>query len=133
MRVMLDSNIFDRLVVDPEAASELAERRDIMVFVSPVQLAELAAIPDSDRRGALLGLARELCKTVGSDIGHGGEAIAGSRIDPNHAADKAVAAAALRCDILVTDDNGLLDSARRQGQRAMNWDSFVRRFLFSGS
>ncbi len=136
MRVMLDTNVFDRLDADGEAASELENRRDLRLFVSEVQLAELAAVPDETRRGRYLELARRLCVTVSAAAATAGEAPAPPVPPAPPAADKhgsdrlIAAAAAARCDLLVTDDAGLLAYARDAGLGATGWAAFVARVVF---
>jgi len=139
MRVMLDTNVFDRLDADGEAASELENRRDLRLFVSEVQLAELAAVPDETRRGRYLELARRLCVTVSAAAATAGEAPA-PPVPPvppappaadKHGSDRLIAAAAAaRCDLLVTDDAGLLAYARDAGLGATDWAAFVARVVF---
>jgi len=130
MRVMLDTNVFDRLDADGEAASELENRRDLRLFVSEVQLAELAAVPDETRRGRYLELARRLCVTVSAAAAAAGEAQRPPAAD-KHGSDRLIAAAAsARCDLLVTDDAGLLAYARDAGLGATDWAAFVARVVF---
>lgn len=131
---MLDTNVFDRLDADSEAASELENRRDLRLFVSEVQLAELGALPDELRRGRYLELARRLCVTVSaaaSTATTSSEPVSGRSAAGKHGPDRLIAAAArARCDLLVTDDAGLLDYARGSGLRAMDWAAFVSRVVF---
>jgi len=135
---MLDTNVFDRLDADSEAAFELENRRDLRLFVSEVQLAELAALPDEVRRPRYLELARRLCVTVSASPS---SAAAASEREPKrepkrpaaskHGSDRLIAAAArAHCDLLVTDDAGLLAYARDAGVRAMDWAAFVSRVVF---
>jgi len=137
MRVMIDTNVFDRLDADPEAASELENRRDLRLFVSEVQLAQLEAIHDEERRGRYLELARRLCARVSADAARAAvatSAVAASdapATPDRHEPDRMIAAAATaRCDLLVTDDAGLLEYARGLGARAMDWASFEARVVF---
>lgn len=130
MRVMLDTNVFDRLDADPEAASELENRRDLRLFVSEVQLAQLEAIPDEARRGRYLELALRLCSRVSPAVARGSPADS-VPVPDRHEPDRMIAAgAAARCDLLVTDDAGLLEYARGSGVRAMDWASFEARVVF---
>ncbi|HOX92109.1 MAG TPA: hypothetical protein PLC54_04245 [Spirochaetales bacterium] len=89
---MLDSNVFDRLADDEESLCELENRRDIRVLVSSVQRQELAAVPDDDRRLALLGILERLAGSLKADES---DCTADSRIYDT---------AAAHCDILVSDD-----------------------------
>lgn len=134
LAAMLDSNVFDRIDDDPEAASELAERRDLRLYVSEVQLAELAAIVDEDRRERLLALARSLCVRVSAAIAaEQGRGPGTGSVSPvgKHAPDALIAAAAsARCALLVSDDEGLLRKAREDGLRALSWDGFLSRHVF---
>jgi predicted nucleic acid-binding protein len=130
MRVMLDTNIFDRLLADHEAASELQNRRDVRLVVSRVQLDELSAVPDPARRVALLELAKSLCGTVAAVTP---EALPGSFFKPDnrHRADRTIASSAkARCDLLVSGDIGLLEHAEASGIRVMDWGTFVRLVVF---
>ncbi len=120
---MLDSNIFDRLDEDPEVLSMLRERCDLRLYVSDVQLAELAAIPDEARRQRLLGLAKALCFTVSSS-----GVLAGAK--QKHRADASIAMLSIaKCDALVSDDEGLFEYARNKGVRVLDFDGFVKRYV----
>lgn len=140
--MMLDSNVFDRLDADREALSELANRRDLRPMVSAVQLAELAAIPDHDKRDRLLGIAGELCASLAAP-GSLGAADAGRVVAPGREAPRKpafpdpashdgliLAAAKARCRLLVSDDKTLLEAAAASGLKAMDFDSFAARVLF---
>jgi predicted nucleic acid-binding protein len=140
---MLDTNIFDRLDLDDEAVSELENRRDLRLVISDIQRGQLAAIPDAERRERYLEMASRLCVAV-SAAQQPSTAAPPSRApaapaatdSPDAPADRhgpdrlIAAAAAARCDLLVTDDNGLLEYARRAGVRAMDWTMFARRIIF---
>jgi rRNA-processing protein FCF1 len=143
---MLDTNIFDCLLDDPEAASELMNRRDLRLLVTPVQLDELTAVPDPARRERLHELAATLCATISGGIdgdraaGNGDRAQAvGDRVATmgtelaRHGADNLITAAAKRgCDLLVSNDQGLLEHTMEEGLRVMDWTMFLRRVVFSG-
>lgn len=139
LRVMLDSNIFDRLAQDDEVVSELENRRDIRLLVSEIQLQQLSAIPDVDRRTRYLELASRICATVSAAASHpavrcefanAAHAVPAVPAD-RHEPDRLIAAAAsARCDLLVTDDKGLLEYAGAAGVRAMDWSYFVDRIVF---
>ncbi len=133
MRVMLDSNIFDRLERDDEAVSELENRRDVRLVISEIQLQQLSAIPDEGRRARYLELASRLCATVSAAAVKPGQSVQPQdRHEPDrHEPDRMIAAAAsARCDLLVTDDAGLLEYARKTNVRVMDWTMFVRRIIF---
>lgn len=124
---MLDSNVFDLLDEDEEVALELGERRDLLCMVTPVQLAQLSAVPDAPRRERLVALAEDLCRLVAAPAS--GEPGAAPSAD-KHDADRLIAAASeARCDYLVTDDQGLLVYARDLGIAAMDWRRFRRLVL----
>ena len=133
MRVMLDANVFDRLLADPEAEAELENRRDLRPMVTDIQLAQLAAIPDVARRERYLELAGRLCAKLAVPAAgavEGGASVplkAANRHEPDR---MIAAAAAARCDLLVSDDRGLLEYAKRAGVSAIDWNSFVARILF---
>ena len=153
MRVMLDTNIFDRLLDDDEAVSELMNRRDLRLLVSPVQLGELAAVPDPVRRARLQELAATLCATLRAPAAAGAEGdraescgdragLAGNRAegtgdrarlrDDRRGADRMITAVAKRgCDLLVSNDLGLLEYAMAAGIRVMDWTGFERRIVFA--
>lgn len=119
---MIDTNIFDRFDADPEISCELENRRDIRLFVSDIQLKEIAAIHDEARRERYVELARRLCVTVTADRPSAlPEAISAD----NHEPDRLIAAAAkARCELLVSDDLGLLAYASRNSLRVMDWRHF---------
>jgi predicted nucleic acid-binding protein len=154
MRVMLDTNVFDRLLDDAEAVSELMNRRDLRLLVSPIQLSELAAVPDPERRGRLQELAATLCATLSAPAAADGDRAGscgdraglagddgvraescGDRAhlrDDRHGADRITVAVAKRgCDLLVSDDLGLLEYAVSAGIRVMDWKGFQRRMVFA--
>lgn len=132
-RLMLDTNIFDELVADAEAAAELENRRDLRPVISDVQLQQLQAIPDPERRALRLELAGRLCGTVRAPLAgqpQSSEALGRTEAD-RHQPDRMIAAATLaRCDMLVTNDKGLLDYARRTAIVAMDWRSFLHGILY---
>jgi rRNA-processing protein FCF1 len=136
MRVMLDTNIFDLMLDDPEAVSELMNRRDLRLLVTPIQLGELASVQDPERRGRLQELAATLCATLGAPVvaGFGGDraAAAGTEL-ARHAADRLIMVSAKQgCDLLVSNDQGLLEHAMGEGLRVMDWTMFLRRVVFAG-
>lgn len=139
MRVMLDANVFDRLERDDEAVSELENRRDLRLIVSEIQLQQLSAIPDVDRKARYMELASRLCATVSAaSVRPEVPPAAGSIVTAvpaipadRHEPDRLIAAAAsARCDLLVTDDKGLLRYAGTAGVRAVDWKHFVDRVVF---
>jgi predicted nucleic acid-binding protein len=133
MRVMLDTNVFDRLERDDEAISELENRRDLRLIVSEIQLRQLSAIPDEERRARYLDLASRLCATVSAAAIKQGLIVPAldQRVLDRHEPDRLIAAAALaRCDLLVTDDKGLLEYAGAAGVRAVDWKHFVDHIVF---
>ena len=133
LRVMLDTNVFDRLLADPEAEAELENRRDLRPMVTGIQLAQLAAIPDAERRERYLSLAGRLCARLAAPATGAveGGANAAGKVADRHEPDRMIAAAAAaRCDLLVSDDRGLLEYAKGAGVSVMDWNSFVARMLF---
>lgn len=178
MRIMVDTNIIDRFASDPEAILEAENRRDLLLLITEVQMAQLAAIPDDARRRMLTDLASRLCRTISSlapgrpeaprtdsrvatsagtpsaiDVPAGAGATTASMAGATkaawatvdggsaapatggrHAADSRIAAAAAaRCDLLVTDDMGLLENAGRHGIPVTDWQGFLRSILYSRS
>jgi len=131
MRVMLDTNIFDRLDRDDEAVSELENRRDLRLIISEIQLQQLTAIPDEERRSRYLELASRLCATVSAAASRPAASVAPPAPTDRHEPDRLIAAAAaVRCDLLVTNDKGLLEYAGAEGIRAMTWKDFVNHIVF---
>jgi len=129
-RLMLDTNIFDALATDPEAVAELENRRDLRLVVSEVQVRQLMAIPDAEKRSRYLKLAGHLCGTVSASAARGADPTDADR--DRHEPDRMIAAASrARCDILITEDQGLLEYARQASIAAMGWKTFLRRILFS--
>ncbi len=147
MRVMLDSNI-----------SELMNRRDLRLLVTPIQLGELAAVPEPARRRQLQELATTLCATISAGIDgdraqagvdgdraegvSNGDRVSGDRAqaggdradraNDRHGADSLIMKAAKHgCDLLVSNDQGLLEHAMEEGLRVMDWTLFLRRVVFS--
>lgn len=130
MKVMLDSNVFDRLAEDEESLGELENRRDILVLVSAVQRRELEAIPDESKRAALLTILDRLAGSVRADESLG------------HADGSILKAAAGSCDILVSDDIHMHEPAQAQtaeagaskdggkALRVMDYDGFCDRVLW---
>lgn len=128
-RLMLDTNIFDELAADPEAVAKLENRRDLRLVVSEVQVRQLSAIPDAAMRSRCLELVTRLCGTVSATAARGpGPTEAGT---DRHEPDRMIAAASrARCDILITEDRGLLEYARQASIAAMDWRTFLRRVLY---
>lgn len=124
LRVMIDTNVFDRLDADPEASCELENRLDIQLFVSGIQLAELEAIEEEAKRLRYVSLVQRLCYTVSAGLQTSlGEA--------RHEPDRLIAAAALaRCQLLVSDDRGLLEYAARLPLPVMDWRHFCSSILY---
>lgn len=124
---MLDTNIFD-LILDDEHGrlrAGLEDSRRIALYICVVQLEELAGVGDEARRAALLELARGLCRVVAA-AGDGADAAGLGAA--KHARDAAIlAAAANRCDCLVTQDAGLREQARRHGVSALPFADFAAR------
>ncbi|HUW69463.1 MAG TPA: hypothetical protein VMX33_04460 [bacterium] len=132
-RLMLDTNIFDALAADPEAVAELENRRDLRLVVSEVQLRQLAAIPDVERSSLYLELAKRLCGTVSAFLARKPDipSVADTADHDRHEPDRMIAAAARsRCDMLITNDRGLLEYARQASIVAMDWKTFLRCILF---
>lgn len=119
---MLDSNIFDRLDRDPELVSILQERKDLRLYISDVQMAELAAIHEEEKQKRLVRLAKTLCFTVSSKT-------VLPEVEPKHRADASIAGLSLaNCDALVSEDEGLLTYAKSKGIKAINFNTFIDRY-----
>lgn len=130
---MLDTNVFDALDADPEAVAELENRRDLRLLVSEVQLRQLAAIPDTERSSRYLELAARLCGTVSALLARKPDmpGVADTADHDRHEPDRMIAAVAqYRCDMLITNDRGLLEYARQASIAAMDWKTFLQSILF---
>ncbi|MBU0937004.1 MAG: hypothetical protein KKI09_14880 [Spirochaetes bacterium] len=127
LRVMLDTNCIDALAADPETAAELQNRRDLRLYLSQIQLQELQAIPDPARAAALLQLAQLLCVQIRANPDD----------TPNspekHQHDTHIIAAARSCDLIVSQDFGLLEAASRAGLQVQEWQAFLKRKVWPGS
>ena len=106
MRAMLDTMVFDALEADPDgllAVREAVRRHRLALLSTPVQEAQLAAVPDPARRKRLQrAVPREAVPAVGLapyDVGR-------------HAADNAILDTTIaRADVLVTEDRRLAEAA----------------------
>lgn len=131
VKLMLDSNCFDRLAEDDETYNELLNRPDLRCMLTEVQRDELAAIADKARAAQLLSIADKLCSRLSAAPGT-------ASTEPvlqtsGHIADGLILAAAERhCDILVTNDEGLRALAKLRGQPCLSWRSFLRRYVWKG-
>lgn len=124
---MLDTNVFDLILTDEHGRlrAGLEDSRRIALYICEVQLGELAGVGDEARRAALLELARGLCRVVSSAAASAGPAVTGAA---KHSRDAAIlAAAANRCDCLVTQDAGFREQARRHGVAAYSFADFAAR------
>jgi len=137
MRVMIDSNILDRLDADGEALDELSNRRDILLLVTPAQEREVAAIPDPAKRDRLQGIIAQSCKRLALPQPILAPPRAGSE-EPGvdsaiGSADGLIRAAALAsgCDLLVSEDLEVLNKALAAGVRAMDWKLFLDRVVWT--
>ncbi len=113
MKAMLDTMVFDALEADPdglEAVRAAVGRRRLVLLSTPVQEAQLAAVPDPARRKRMQrAIPREAVPAVGWVPAAGLQ---------RHAADAAILDTALeRADVLVTEDRRLADAARADGVR----------------
>ena len=119
-RLLLDTNIIDRLDEDSEVLNELLNSRSLLCFITEVQLAELTAIPDEIRRNRLIELVRTLCRQLHTDQPAMGK----------HSMDSAIAAAAIAHNCcLVSCDIGLLEHATAAGAACLSWDQFISKLF----
>lgn len=127
MRVMVDTNCIDALLEDGEAFSALITQKSIRILITSIQLEELNAIPDVQRRRDLLEIVKAVCSMLALPFS---EKI---KMEGNakHYHDKIILEASIRCDLLVSNDFGLLDLAFAAGVRALTWNAFIEKFLFS--
>lgn len=129
---MLDTMIFDHVVADAplfEAVKEAAEAGRITIVTTHVQEDQIAAIPDADKREAILRIPRSIVPTTGFAMGVSRLGMAGltneetsatlERIGQRHlktVKDALIAASASsRADALVTEDNTLRKRIEREG------------------
>jgi predicted nucleic acid-binding protein len=121
---MIDTNVFDRLVDDAaalEAVAQAVRDRRLALFTTPVQEAQVAAVPDPVRRKRLQRVPREVvppAPAVGAEFA----AVQAGRT--KHTADAVIAETArTRCDVLVTEDARL---AERAGDRGLGVWGVIR-------
>ncbi len=132
MRVMIDSNILDRLDADTEARDELMNRRDILLLVTPAQEREVAAIPDPAKRDRLQGLMAQLCRRLALPSPPLPLVVEASVRKTDTADDGIIAATVTAgCDLLVSEDLEVLNKALAAGTRAMDWKLFLGRVVWS--
>lgn len=141
LRVMLDTNIFDRIVETPGLAADLQSLTasgHLEVLVTHVQEDELAVIPDGDKRQAVQQVPRRSVATPVFIIGLSrlGEAALGGgheggvsldRLAKLHRTRDAVIAltAAAReeqVEAFVTEDRRLARDVRAQADKLKVWD-----------
>ncbi len=127
MRVMLDTNCIDALHEDQEAYSALLNRKDIRLLITSIQMEELQAIPDEQKRRKLLNVVKILCSTLAIPTEVKNQIIANDK----HSHDKTILIASIRCDLLVSNDVGLLELAFFEGKRSLTWEDFAEKFIFS--
>ncbi len=125
MRIMLDTNLFDRIADTPgltEAVNLLAATRQISVFTTPIQEEELAQITDKARHRRLDAIRRTVLPIPDSvyapTLKHLKDALIG-------------AAAAAGVDVLVTEDGDFARRARAGGSPCDVW-SFADLQAFVG-
>jgi predicted nucleic acid-binding protein len=131
MRVMIDSNILDRLDADTEALDELMNRRDIMLMVTPAQEREIAAIPDQARRDRLQGTITQLCRRLALPSPQM-PLVVKVLVRKAESADDTIVAVAVAagCDLLVSEDIDVLNKALAAGSHAMDWKLFLERVVW---
>lgn len=121
---MIDTNVFDRLVDDPDALDSVVEavrERRLALLTTPVQEAQIAAVPDPVRRKRLRRVPREVVPPAPAV---GAEFAAVQQGRTKHTADAVIAETAwTRCDVLVTEDARL---AERAGERGLDVWSVAR-------
>lgn len=143
MRIMIDTNVLDRLDEDEEVRDELINRRDILLLVTPAQEREVAAIPDHAKRDRLQGIIAQLCRRLALltqgpatvlvlGARTGGNPVDGSYAGKPDTADDGIIAAAVAagCDLLVSEDIEVLNKVLAAGVRAMDWKLFLGRVVW---
>lgn len=150
-RIMIDSNIRDRLLEDAAARTALAQRvqdAQLVVVETYVQHEEVARTPDGRRRQHLQQIvtseddapaifALDICRLDLTEFGGPEEDAVFDKVrggNPKHAEDAVIAATAIRkCDALVTADDRLLRklAESRPDFPVWDWAEFCKR-LSSG-
>lgn len=126
MRVMIDTNILDRISEDDETRNELINRRDILLLVTAAQDQEVAAIPDTAKRECLQAILARLCRRIALPP----PAQSSAQDAP---LDEVIIAAAVAagCNLLVSEDIEVLNKALAAGIRAMDWELFLGRVVWA--
>ena len=124
MRILFDSMIFDRLLLDPGVVAAMKASIH-QFFVTPIQYDQWNRMRDEVKRERIKVLALELTLTAPADwLGRSGE--------PNskHTEDWQIARAAQAfADLLVTDDKKLLLHSERNGLAARSYEGFRNRMV----
>lgn len=135
MRVMIDSNILDRLDADPEVRDELSNRRDILMLVTPAQEREVAALSDPAKRERLLGIMTQLCHSLAlpGRSSPTKDTAGDPLVDRLDTVDDTIVAASVAagCDMLVSEDLEVLNKALGEGLRAVTWRLFLSRVVWA--
>ena len=139
IRVMIDTNIFDRILDSGEVAkvNELSERGHLEILTTHIQEDEIDSIPDERRKTQLKRIHRNLAPTDGgvygiSRIGMAtvGNGTAGVKLDDidtkerKHVRDSLRATSGARfADVLVTDDKRLYNKMSELNHSCTIWKS----------
>lgn len=141
MRIMLDSNVFDKVAAKPEIIHDLGlltRTGELEIVSTHIQDDQLKKIPDRTKRDAVLGIPGRIVPTTEfvldvSDLELSclGNGEAGSlhyedirRGNPRHIEDALIAlAAAHEADVLVTDDKRLGKKVKATASALQVWVS----------
>jgi predicted nucleic acid-binding protein len=142
---VLDTNIYDQVVIRPglsERLARLQEASSLVILQPHIVRDELEAIRDEQKRAAVLALPVVAIPTSGAvwdvskwgqatlDDGVGDVKIDDVRRDANHVRDALIATtAAASADVLVTDDKRLASRVRDAGSSLPVWN-FAELFAF---
>lgn len=139
MKVMLDSNIFDRIVTTKGLVDDLirlATDEKIDMVTTHVQEDELNRIPDAEKRNAVIQVPRQVIKTSGAiyDVSKYGQAKYGDgsvqghshqdvhKGNPKHAEDALISLTALKqVDVFVTEDKTLHKKVTQMSTSLQVW------------
>jgi rRNA-processing protein FCF1 len=139
MKVMLDSNIFDRIVTTQGLVDDLillAADEKIDIVTTHVQEDELNRIPDTEKRNAVMQVPRQVIKTGGAIYGvskygqakYGDGSVQGyshrdvHKGNPKHAEDALISLTALKqVDVFVTEDKTLRKKVTQMSTSLQGW------------
>ena len=139
MKIMLDTQIYDRLADRPpliSALNSLQDRTELSVLSTQIQEDELAGMKDASKAYEVAKLSRERAHTAGGVYGtskydtgtYGDGSGSGISIEDvrspskRHSRDALIAtSASMHADVLVTEDRRLANRLKRLSPRCQLW------------